>query len=139
MLRSDEVILREMMMEDPTNPRTVFNLAKCIEGLGKNEEACALYHRRSQMGGLEEECWYAGFKYGALLAKVSSFEDGAYELLKAWSKRPFRAEPLRTLAEYCEHIADKLPLPTGELFFVQRSAYKPQAPEGKQDATAQGQ
>lgn len=138
-IASDVVILREMYQDNPTDPRTVFNLAKALEGAGEFEEACALYYRRAQMQGLEEEAWYAHFRYAGLLARVSSFEEGALELIRCWQSRRIRAEPLRLLADYCVQIADRIPLPETEVFFVQRSAYKPQDnTEGSEDAAAQG-
>ena len=122
-LGTDIEILREMHVEDPTNARTVFLLAKALEGVGKIDEAIAYYHRRTQMGGWDEESWYAQYKYGALLSMVVGYEVGAYELLKAWRLRPLRAEPLHTLALFSEDVCSQLAVPVGDLLFVQRSLY----------------
>jgi hypothetical protein len=139
-LLTDVETLREMLRDDPYNTRTIFNLAKALEGLGQIEEACSLFWRRAHMnGGAEEEGWYAQYKYGALTAEITSFELGAYELLGAWRRRPTRADPLRALAQYCTKVADAMPIPEGECFFMQRSQYKQQveedsAKEGETDA-----
>lgn len=105
------------------SPRTVFNIAKALEGLGSHDEALVWYRRRLVFGDDSEEAFYARYKLGCLLA-LKDFAEGARELVAAWEMRPWRVEPLRTLAIYATDVAEQIPVPVDEIMFVQRSWYE---------------
>lgn len=127
-LKRDVNEILRMLDERPLDPRSVFNLAKALEGLGIRDKARDAFQLRSEMGGWPEEAWYAKFRWGCL-AMSESFADGADILLEAYRERPWRIEPLRVLAEASTQVADKAPYPEGESLFVQRSHYRKQETE----------
>ena len=79
------------------SPRTAFYLAQTYRDLGRREPAIEWYRRRVELGGWDEEVFYANMQEGVL-----RLEDGigsaAPVLLEAWQRRPSRAEPLYELA-----------------------------------------
>lgn len=82
-----EKFARDLALLEGEDARSVFYRAVSLEGLGRTEEAVACYQRRSEMGGFEEEAWYAEY----MAAKLSKNIAG---LLKAYCRRPHRHEPL---------------------------------------------
>jgi tetratricopeptide (TPR) repeat protein len=87
----DLQLLREEFERDPGNVRTVYYLANTLRDLGLKEEAADMYRERAEMGGWDEECFDAMLQAGMLA-------DDTDMLLKAWSFRPTRAEPLYELS-----------------------------------------
>lgn len=86
--------------DDPTNSRTHFYLAKTYEDIGDLESAAASFRRRIALPGWEEETWYASWGLGRCLVKAGHVDEGCGVLWAAWGARPWRAEPLWTLAEH---------------------------------------
>jgi glycosyl transferase family 2 len=74
------------------DPRAVFYSAECLRFLGCIPEAIKLYRQRSQMTGFEEEAWYAAYQAAKLERNVTA-------LYEAWSRRPWRPEPLQAAAD----------------------------------------
>lgn len=79
-------LLRQHLAEHPDDPRTTFYLAQALRFAG-DPEAWGLYMRRANMGGYEEERWYAQYRAACLTGTPES-------LLAAWEARPQRLEPL---------------------------------------------
>jgi len=127
-LERDRRLLELDHLDDPAEPRWVFYLAQTYRILGNPEKAGKLYRLRQMMGGWEEEAWYAGYMEGLLC-------DSTHLLLKAWERRPTRAEPLRVLergyrSQGCEQLAnwfrekaDAIPWPTGDTLFIETDSY----------------
>jgi glycosyltransferase involved in cell wall biosynthesis len=112
-----------LLEENPLDPRSVFNLAKSLDGLGLFEQAKMAFQLRTEMDGWDEEKWYARYRLGRLTA-VDDFDAGAGILLDAWRERPWRIEPLRALAAFAAQAADLCPYPYNDSLFVQRSHYR---------------
>ena len=112
-----------LLKVDPTSSRSVFNLAKALEGLGREEEAIELYRLRTDMGDSPEEAFWSRYRLGCLLTPKYP-EEGMETLLQAWRERPWRIEPLRALSKYATDIADRAPYPEEESLFVLRSDYQ---------------
>lgn len=127
-LRRDLRLLTLDHLDDPTEPRWVFYLAQAERVLGNHVRAINYYRLREQMGGWDEEVWYAGYMRSIL-------QRSTHEMLLVWERRPWRAEPLRHLArDYhangsdrlaaeFDRIADGIPLPDGDVLFIERGAY----------------
>jgi glycosyltransferase involved in cell wall biosynthesis/predicted GH43/DUF377 family glycosyl hydrolase len=96
-LTRDAGLLKRALVEDPRNPRSVFYLAQTYRDLGRAELAIRYYRRRVQMGGWDEEVFYANFQEGVLRID-RDLDSGVAVLLEAWERRPSRAEPLYELA-----------------------------------------
>jgi glycosyltransferase involved in cell wall biosynthesis/predicted GH43/DUF377 family glycosyl hydrolase len=93
----DAALLKRDLARDPRNARSVFYLAQTYRDMGQVELAIAHYRRRVEMGGWDEEVFYANLVEGVLLGEQD--EDAATAvLLEAWDRRPTRAEPLYELA-----------------------------------------
>lgn len=134
--RDRDLLLAEVQ-HDPTNERSAFYLAESYFNLGDFANARIWAARRAEMGGWDEEVYYA-------LSQVarSMFHLGepwpmvldAY--LKAWEFRPTRAETLHAIAaEYrargkyqLGHLfsqrAAAIPLPEEDILFVDASVYQ---------------
>lgn len=119
---SDLELLTTEFARNPTDARTVFYLAQTHRDLGNFPEAICLYQLRADMGGWDEEVYYARYQLGCLLASHVSFARGADELLRAWRERPTRIEALRALANSANAVADKAEVPD-DVLFVHRDLY----------------
>lgn len=131
----DIAVLERAVAAEPENTRYRFYLAQSYRDSGQAEAAIRCYRQRVEMGGWDEECWYALFQIAVLTEKtaapVSQVRD-AY--LTAYEARPKRAEPLCELARYHRlrrefaqaHLfaqqAVALPIPADTLF-VDTSVY----------------
>jgi tetratricopeptide (TPR) repeat protein len=91
-------LLTEDLERDQDNPRTVFYLAQTFRDLGRIDEAVALYRRRAEMGGWEEEVFYSLYQVGVLEARREDWPVAIEALITAWNYRPQRIEPLYELA-----------------------------------------
>src|SRR5690606_2444314 len=94
--RNRELLERDLD-RDPDDARTVFYLGLTYQDLGRREQAIDLLTRRSEMGGWDEQVFYAAYRAAVLTAELD-WERGVSALLEAWSRRPTRAEPLHELA-----------------------------------------
>ena len=93
----DVGLLKRDIARDPANPRPVFYLAQTYRDLGRRELAIEHYRRRVEMGGWDEEVFYAALQEGLLRAE-EDLPAAVPVLLEAWERRPSRAEPLHALA-----------------------------------------
>jgi len=97
-LQRNRELLERDLAQDPDNPRTVFYLAQTYRVLGEDELAIRFYARRLQLGGWDEEIFYAMWRHAELVSR-SNWDVGVTLLLETWEYRPTRAEPLFSLTE----------------------------------------
>jgi glycosyltransferase involved in cell wall biosynthesis len=121
-LEGDVKLLEREWLEHPDDTRTTFYLAQTYRDLDMPEKAIRFYLLRAEMGGFEEERWYARYQAGVLLGGYVEGLQGAEQLVKAWRERPSRAESIRALARLAATVADKIDVPDDTLF-VTPSAY----------------
>lgn len=130
----DRRLLERAFHEQPENPRTVFYLAQTYRDLGERHLAVKMYRRRVEMGGWDEEVFYAAFQVGVLLSDLD-WMAGIPALLEAWERRPGRAEPLYELARRARladqpdiaHMATSLAIgipPPDDILFVHDDVYR---------------
>jgi tetratricopeptide (TPR) repeat protein len=93
-------LLKLDLRESPTNPRTLFYLARAYEDEGQSRDAAKWYRRRIETPGWEEETWYSLWRLGICVLAHGSADQATGILWRAWGRRPWRAEPLWTLAEH---------------------------------------
>ena len=99
--RRDAQLLLEYLEEHPDDSRSVFYLAQSYFDLGDLEAALPRYARRANMGGWEEEIYYAKYRVGMCLIGLNRPRGEILEaMLGAWEYRPSRAEPLYQLAKW---------------------------------------
>ncbi|MGD1050556.1 MAG: glycosyltransferase [Solirubrobacteraceae bacterium] len=93
----DAALLKRDLARDPRNARSVFYLAQTYRDMGQVELAIAHYRRRVELGGWDEEVFYANLIEGVLRGEQGE-EAATAVLLEAWERRSTRAEPLYELA-----------------------------------------
>lgn len=99
--RADAAVLEEALRGEPGNCRYVFYLAQSYRDCGDQVSALYWYQRRYEMGGWDEERWYALFQVAVLKELLGHpAVDVCDAYLNAFSLRPSRAEPLVSLARY---------------------------------------
>ena len=96
-LLGDLGILKRDIASGRWTPKTALCLAETLRALDRPWPAIEWYRRRVELGGSEQEVFYANLQEGALRASVA-FESAVPVLLEAWRRRPTRAEPLYELA-----------------------------------------
>jgi glycosyltransferase involved in cell wall biosynthesis len=133
--RRDAEVLEAALAAEPKNARYAFYLAQSWRDAGELEKAILVYEQRAQMGGWEEEVYFSMHEVAKLSAKLGK-DDGlvidAY--LRAYERRPSRAEPLCNLAAFLRDLgrktaaypfaraASEIPRPD-DLLFVDNSTY----------------
>lgn len=97
-------LLTAELEQDPGNARAVFYLAQTCRDLGRATQnkhmianAIGHYQRRADMGGWEEEAYFAQFQVGALHSEIDQWPQAMDGLIRAWEMRPRRLEALHAL------------------------------------------
>ncbi len=80
--------------------RSSFYLARTYEDAGDPTTAADWYRRRLELGGWAEETWYARWRLGRCLLAIGATDEACGLLWSAFAERPWRPEPLWTLAEH---------------------------------------
>ena len=132
----DMALLEQAVRDDPANTRNVFYLAQSCRDAGRIDAALAWYQRRVDMGGWEEERWYALFQAAVLQERQQAPAPAVRDAyLAAYAARPQRAEPLCELARYHRERAEyalatmfalqatQIPQPTADILFVDTQVY----------------
>jgi hypothetical protein len=116
---------------NPEDARSVFFLAEIYFQLEDFVNARKWYARRAEMGGCDEEVYWAMFRLAESMSKLREpWPDVQDAYLKAWECRPTRAEALHAIAFRCrkeqrywlgylfaQRAAD-LPFPEEDLFVL---------------------
>lgn len=133
--RDRDLLLAEVA-RDPDDARSVFYLAQSYYDLGDFANARDWYARRADMGGWDEELYYALFRVAESMAHLDApWPEVQDAYLRAWEFRPERAEPLHAIARryrvdqrfrlghlFAERAAD-IPLPEHDALFVGADVY----------------
>lgn len=116
-------------LTEKLDPRSIFYLAQTYREMGNAEKAIQLYDIRVDLGGWEEECWYAMYQ-SALLSQCPE------KLLHAFSRRSWRVEPLYRLGNMLRERqsypaalmmleqAAQIPHPRYDVLFIERWMYE---------------
>jgi glycosyltransferase involved in cell wall biosynthesis len=93
-------LLSKALKKEPDNHRYWFYLAQSYRDAGRTAEAAKTYAKRAEMGGWDEEAWYARLSAARCLRTLG--DDGGFlrEAIAAFNQRPQRAEPLYDLARF---------------------------------------
>ena len=133
-LHRDRRLLERDLQRRPDDQRSTFYLAQTLADSGDMSGAIALYRRRVELGGWDEEVFYAAYRAGVLTGQA---DPAAAEplLVEAAQLRPSRAEPLHELSrlarlrgrhrEAYEHAKRGLEIPyPDDILFVHRDVYE---------------
>ncbi|UCZ59927.1 tetratricopeptide repeat-containing glycosyltransferase [Mycolicibacterium phocaicum] len=134
--RDRDLLLAEVQ-RDPTNERSAFYLAESYFNLGDFANARIWAARRAEMGGWDEETFYALCQVARSMSRLGEpWPQVLDAYLRAWAFRPTRAEPLHAVAaeyrargEYqigylFARCAAEIPLPEDDILFVDSSVYQ---------------
>jgi glycosyltransferase involved in cell wall biosynthesis len=133
--RDCDLLLAEIE-RNPEDARSVFYLAQSYFDLGDFVNARSWYRRRAEMGGWEQEVYYAMFRIAESMVELGApWPDIQDAYLKAWEFRPTRAEPLYEIARryrlderywlgylFAKRAAE-IPFPDEETLFVRGDVY----------------
>jgi glycosyltransferase involved in cell wall biosynthesis len=102
----DARLLEQGLREEPENVRYMFYLAQTYHSLGRWKDCIAMYKKRYDAGGWDEERWYS--LYMIAQAYLSLGDPGKFEMwmLRARAFRPGRAESVYKLAKYFREKGD---------------------------------
>lgn len=127
-------LLNEGLLKEPGNGRYMFYLAQTYKGTGRFREAILWYTKRVEVGGWDEEVWYAKYSIAQCYAQIGDEANFIKASLEAYEFRPSRGEPLKMLAQFYRtvgknelsvlvaQVLSQIPYPTDELF-VERDVY----------------
>jgi glycosyltransferase involved in cell wall biosynthesis len=96
----DVRLLTEALEKEPDSSRYWFYLAQSYRDAGQTAKAAEIYAKRAEMGGWDEEAWYARLQKARCLRTLGDEGGFLREALAALHQRPQRAEPLYDLARY---------------------------------------
>lgn len=133
-LERDRALLERDLAERPDDQRSTFYLAQTLADLGDLPGAIERYRRRVELGGWDEEVFYAAYQAGVLTGQTDP-EAAEPLLLEAARLRPSRAEPLHELSrlarvrgrhrEAYDFAKQGLALPyPDDILFVHRDIYE---------------
>lgn len=118
----DAELLRNELIKNPSDPRSIFYLAQTLEGLGRIEEAHDLNVQRANIEVFTEERYEAAFRAARLSQKMKMAWEHSFALyLKAHLLDPRCAEPLVAIAEHYVETNEY----TLALIFAQRAFAMP--------------
>ncbi len=110
------------VIRDPEDSRSVFFLAETYSRMEDFENARRWCERRVEMGGCDEEVYWAMYRLAESMAELGEpWPDVQEAYLRAWMFRPTRAEALHAIAARCRN---EQRYPPGYLF-AQRAAEIP--------------
>jgi len=121
--------------KNPNDSRTAFYLAQTLRDLGRIDEALEYYEKRVEIGGWEEETFYALYQMAVLVDQHNDWGTGFQAYVRAWEFRPTRLEPvyhivhrLRRRKEFrtaivFAHATLGQPYPSSDVLFVHRWMY----------------
>ncbi len=128
----DRRLLEAELERDPDSDRATFYLAQTLRDSGETEDAIRLYRRRVELGGWDEEVFYSAHQVAVLTAEKAP-RASIPLFLKAFERRPTRAEPLHEAAYVCRRLgwyesaytfakrALEIPMPADILFVGART------------------
>lgn len=94
-------LLEKELEKDPGNVRSMFYLAESYRDAEENGKALECYQKRIQMGGWEEEIFWAKLQSALILEKLGLPEKVVREaLIAAHEARLYRSEPIYYLTEH---------------------------------------
>jgi glycosyltransferase involved in cell wall biosynthesis len=102
----DARLLEEGLAENPKNERYMFYLAQTYHSLGRWKDSIAMYKKRFDAGGWDEERWYSLYMIGDSYLKLKEPLKFELYMQKAMMFRPGRAEAPYALAKYFREVGD---------------------------------
>ena len=100
--KNDARVLEQALEREPNNARYRFYLAESYRDSHQNLQAEDSYRKRADMGGWDEEVFFAKFQVAVIKERLGRpYADIVAAYLEAYDFRPARAESMCELARYC--------------------------------------
>lgn len=96
----DARLLEKGLEENPKNERYMFYLAQTYHSLGRWKDSIAMYKKRFDSGGWDEERWYSLYMIGDCYLKLNDPLKFELYMQRAMEFRPGRAEASYALAKH---------------------------------------
>jgi len=96
----DIALLKQGLIDLPSNDRYTFYLANTYYDAGKNELAIETYKRRIQLGGWHEEIWYSHYRIGIAHARMGNIDSAICAWMDAYEVFPNRVENLYEIVKH---------------------------------------
>jgi glycosyltransferase involved in cell wall biosynthesis len=96
----DAKVLEEALKQEPDNTTYVQYLAQCYFSAKEYTLSLKTYAKRAEMGGWEEEVFWAKYRIGVLQELMGMRDQIVKSYCDAYHYRPSRGEPLFRLAAY---------------------------------------
>jgi glycosyltransferase involved in cell wall biosynthesis/predicted GH43/DUF377 family glycosyl hydrolase len=135
-----DIALLELALNTETNPGLIeryhFYLAQSYFESNNLPKAIEHYRKRAELGGYDEERWYARMRLACCYREIGEHAHFLWEMLRAYSERPQRSETLYELASFFrargENFASllfsvpgfELSVPAGDRLFVNKYVYQ---------------
>jgi glycosyltransferase involved in cell wall biosynthesis len=103
----DTRLLEDYLVQHPDDARTLFYLGQTLKDRGLHKAAIEKYDRRVDVGGWDEEVWYARLQKARSTRALGDDAGFVTYALAAYNARPQRAEPLYDLARYYREQRDQ--------------------------------
>jgi len=99
-----DIVLLQEALKVESNPGLIqryhFYLGQSFFETSEWEKAAQHYKTRIELGGWDEEVWYAHYRYAHCLAKQGKTSEFLWEMLQVFTRRPSRIEPIYDLAKF---------------------------------------
>lgn len=101
--KRDIRLLRDGLKDEPNNSRYFYYIAQSYRDAGDIKNAAKWYKKRVDACGWEEEQWHAQVQYAECLRALKDDAGYVFNMMKAYSMRPQRAETPYQLSNYFRH------------------------------------
>ena len=131
----DIKLLSQGILDEPNNGRYYFYLANTYMDTRQFASAAALYQKRIEIGGWDEEVYYSMYKLGLAFKELKEYDLFVVWSVKAWTFRPTRIESIFELVKHFRetsqhavargfyHMVRGTPVP-GDALFVHKNIYE---------------
>ena len=131
----DIFLLKQGIIDEPTNIRYFFYLAQSYNDIGDNENALIWYNKRLDAGGWNEEIFICYQRMGEVYARQGKIAEAIYHWTLGYNALPERSETLFRIINYYRligknHIclmylreALKIEYPTNLVLFIEHPVY----------------
>lgn len=130
-------LLEQGLRDEPGNVRYMFYLAQTYEGIGRLNDAAALYLKRAEAPDQNrEEQWMARLRRAKILSRIGLIIEAQTEFLRCFNDRPHRAEPLYYLSLQLKDVGcraaaymyakqgSEIAIPEQDILFIEHEVYR---------------
>ena len=129
-------LLKQGIEEEPNNGRYYFYLANSYFNTNRHEECIPYYKKRIELGGWNEEVFYAHLNLGHAYMKTDQPEMAICTWMIGYNMHPVRAETIYEIAKYYREkgktkigmafvlLGKQIPYPKNDSLFIHEDVYE---------------